>query len=285
GCRVSSADCYRPAIKAPLSFDSGANLPLWRRKVDLYLANIPTVPQGPYISSLLSGNIQEVLWASDLSTTATAAAIWSKLEELYPVPDNRKESRTTVWSRRQLLGETVEDYANQLQVLVARAFPDTPKGTKDLLVFERFIEGIRDLPTRRRFIQEPPTDLSCAIRLARSYAKSAELVPERDGNCMTVRHLTATTSIRNHTRSHHCDPPQWNRGIQGLSQTHQRPWCTVVPSDGRYVRPPMGRWKLRVANGTMPRSLSVTRVPFVIDGVSVFHDFAGRNILGGNHRM
>ncbi|KAF7261727.1 hypothetical protein EG68_00896 [Paragonimus skrjabini miyazakii] len=172
-----------PAIKLPPSFDSDTNLPLWRRKVDLYLANIPTDYQGSYILSLLSDNVQEVLWASDLSTTATATAIWSKLEELYPVPDNRAESRTTFWSRRQLLGETVEDYANQLRVLVARAFPDAPKETKDLLVFERFLEGIGDLPTRRRFIQEPPIDLSCAIRLARSYAKSAELVPERDENC------------------------------------------------------------------------------------------------------
>ncbi|KAF7258271.1 hypothetical protein EG68_04673 [Paragonimus skrjabini miyazakii] len=119
GCRALFADCHRPAIKPPPSFDSDTNLPLWRRKVDLHLANIPTDNQGPYIFSLLSDNVQEALWASDLSTTATATAIWSKLEELYQVPDNRAESRTTFWSRRQLLGETVEDCANQLRVLVA----------------------------------------------------------------------------------------------------------------------------------------------------------------------
>ncbi|KAF7238901.1 hypothetical protein EG68_10617 [Paragonimus skrjabini miyazakii] len=121
------------------SFDSDANLPLWRRKVDLYLANIPTDNQEPYILSLLSDNVQEVLWAFYLSTTATAAAICSELEELYPVPDNRAESRTTFWSRRQLLVETVEDYANQLRVLVTRAFPDDPKETKGLLMFEKFL--------------------------------------------------------------------------------------------------------------------------------------------------
>ncbi|KAF8565724.1 hypothetical protein P879_09696, partial [Paragonimus westermani] len=142
------------------------NLPLWRRKVELYLANIPTDLQGPYILSLLSDNVQEVLWATDLPTTARAGAIWNKLDELYPVLDDRAESRTTFWNRRQLLGETVKSYANQLRVLVARAFPDPPKDTKDLLVFERFLEGVGDLSTRRRFIQEPPADLSCAIRLA-----------------------------------------------------------------------------------------------------------------------
>ncbi|KAF5396329.1 hypothetical protein PHET_10753 [Paragonimus heterotremus] len=126
-----------------------------------------------------------------------------------------------------------------MQVLVARAFPDALKETKDLLVFERFLRGIRDLPTHRRFIQEPPTYLSRAIRLDRSYAKSAELVPERDDNCMTVKPLTAPISIRDHTRAHHWDLPWWNRGTQGSSRTQQRPRGTLVPADGRDVRP---RW-------------------------------------------
>ncbi|KAF7233917.1 hypothetical protein EG68_12506 [Paragonimus skrjabini miyazakii] len=108
---------------------------------------------------------------------------------------------------------------------------------KDLLVFERFFEGIRDIPTRRRFIQKPPTDLSCAIRLARSYSTSAELVTERDDNCMTVKPLTAPISIRNHIRAHHWDPPRWNCSTQDLSRTHQRPWGTVAPGDDREMRP------------------------------------------------
>ncbi|KAF7258272.1 hypothetical protein EG68_04674 [Paragonimus skrjabini miyazakii] len=110
---------------------------------------------------------------------------------------------------------------------------------KDLLVFERFLECIGDLPPRRRFIHEPPTDLSPSIRLARSYAKSAELVPERDDNCMSVKPLTVPISLRNHIRAQHWDPPRWNRGTQGSSQTHQRPWGTVVPGDGRNMKP---RW-------------------------------------------
>ncbi|KAF7236162.1 hypothetical protein EG68_10191, partial [Paragonimus skrjabini miyazakii] len=43
----------------------------------------------------------------------------------------------------------------------------------------------------------------------------------------------------------HWDPPRWNRGTQGSSRTHQRPWGTVVPGDGRDMRPPMGRWPER----------------------------------------
>ncbi|KAF8562660.1 hypothetical protein P879_11808 [Paragonimus westermani] len=166
GGRLPFDDFHRPSNKPPLSFDSDTNLPLWRRKVDLYLANIPTDLQGPYILSVLSDNVQEVLWVSDLPTTATAASIWNKLEGLYPVSYDRAKSQTTFWNCRQLLEETVEGYANQLTVLVARAFPDAPKDTRDLLVFERFLEGVGDLSTRRRFIQEPPAVLSCAIRLA-----------------------------------------------------------------------------------------------------------------------
>ncbi|KAF8564960.1 hypothetical protein P879_10229 [Paragonimus westermani] len=190
--------------------------------------------------SLLSDNVQEVLWGSDLPTTATAASIWNKLEELYPVPDDRAELRTMLWNRRQLLGETVEGYANQLRVLVARAFPDASKDTKDLLVFERFVEGIGDPSTRRRFIQEPPADL-CTIRLARSYAKAIEVVPERDGNCMAVEPQTTPISLGNCARVHHWDSPQWDGGVQRSSGTHQRPRGNVVSGDRRGVRPRMGR--------------------------------------------
>ncbi|KAF7255067.1 hypothetical protein EG68_07917 [Paragonimus skrjabini miyazakii] len=180
GCPVLFTNCQSPAIKPPPSFDSDTNLPLWRREVGLYIVNIPTDNQEPYIFSLLSDNVQEVLWASDLSTAATTTAIWSKLEELYPVPDNRAESRTTFWSHRQLLEETVEDYVNQLRRRTCWCLRGSSK--------------------------EPPTDLSCPIRLARSYAKSAELVSERDDNCMAVKPLAAPISIRDHMRAQHWDP-------------------------------------------------------------------------------
>ncbi|KAF7256628.1 hypothetical protein EG68_04836 [Paragonimus skrjabini miyazakii] len=78
GCRASFVDCHRPAVIPSPSFDSDTNLLPWRQKIDLYLGNIPTDHKRPYILSLLIDNVQDVLWASDLSTTAIAAAIWSK---------------------------------------------------------------------------------------------------------------------------------------------------------------------------------------------------------------
>ncbi|KAA3674634.1 uncharacterized protein DEA37_0001595, partial [Paragonimus westermani] len=75
------------------------------------------------------------------------------------------------------------------------AFPATPNDKKDLLVFERFIEGSRDLSTRQRFFQELAADLSCATRPVRSYAKATELAPEHDGKCMAVEPLTTPISV------------------------------------------------------------------------------------------
>ncbi|KAF8568482.1 hypothetical protein P879_03337, partial [Paragonimus westermani] len=128
GGRLLLADCHRPANKPPASIDSDTNLLLWRQKLDLCLANMPTYLQGPYILT-------------------AAASVWNKLEELCSVPDDRVGSRTTFWNRRELLGETVEGYANQLRMLGGRTFPDALKNTEGLLLFESFLEVTRDFST------------------------------------------------------------------------------------------------------------------------------------------
>ncbi|KAF8561503.1 hypothetical protein P879_05566 [Paragonimus westermani] len=64
--RVSCADCHRPSTEPLPSFDSDADLPLWRWKVGLNFANIPNDHQGPYALSLLSDSVLEVLWSCDL---------------------------------------------------------------------------------------------------------------------------------------------------------------------------------------------------------------------------
>ncbi|KAF8570106.1 hypothetical protein P879_01550 [Paragonimus westermani] len=195
-------------VTPPPSFGSDTNLPPWRQKADLYLGDIPTACQGPYTRNLSSDNVRQVLSASDSSTTAAAAATWHKLEELYPAPDDRAGLRITFWSRRQLVEETMECHSDQKRVLVAGAFPDGSKDTKDLLVLGRFLEGFRDLLTRRRFIQQLPADLLCAIHLARSYTKSTELVPKRNGNCMTAKSQNTPIQMRNHVSEHHKDSLQ-----------------------------------------------------------------------------
>ncbi|KAF8563899.1 hypothetical protein P879_11439 [Paragonimus westermani] len=225
------ADCHRPATKPSPSFDSDTNLPLWYRKVDLYLANIPNDLQWPYIPSVLRDKVREALWAYYLPTTATATSVLNRLEESYPVPGDCAGSRTTFWSRRQLLGETAEDYVNRLRALIAPAFPGVPKGKKDLPVLERFLKGTRDLCTRRRIIQEPPAGVWCAIRLTRSYAKATELVPERDGNCMTVEPQTTPILMGNRARVGHWGYRSGTAAsnvYQRLTSVHEVLLCRVI---------------------------------------------------------
>ncbi|KAF8565726.1 hypothetical protein P879_09698 [Paragonimus westermani] len=166
---------------------------------------------------------------------------------------------------------------------------------------------------------------------------------------MAVEPQTTPISLGKRACVHHWDSPQWDRGVQRSSGTHQRSRGTGLPGDRRGVRPPWKRQpqsgcqrncteqtngecsnacgfcvpsvnasriepvprtnvrlksgvvsalldtdascsllrpeftqgfhrrhdnrRLKAANGTALRSLGVTRVPVVIDGFSVVHDF------------
>ncbi|KAA3672281.1 uncharacterized protein DEA37_0007115 [Paragonimus westermani] len=58
---------------------------------------------------------------------------------------------------------------------------------------------------------------------------------------MAVEPQSTPISLGNRARIRHWDSPQWDRGIQRSSGTHQRPRVTGVPGDRRSVRPPCGR--------------------------------------------
>ncbi|VDP96586.1 unnamed protein product [Echinostoma caproni] len=107
-----------PAIQLepPPRFEAGTNLTLWQTKMQRFLRRVPTEEHSLCILYLLSDQVQELLIIENVDEDSPPE---SSLREMFPGQVNHPSLRHQYWRRDQRPGESAEQYANELGILVS----------------------------------------------------------------------------------------------------------------------------------------------------------------------
>ena len=147
--RVQPLDAGRltgMGIRPPRLFDNKKESDFrgWVRRLERYFA-IVNLPENQRTSLLLL----------NLATEASSTARYLKIDDDTPFADAKRrltqhyspqeepqELRSRFQVRLQESGETIEDFAKDLRVLAARAFPDSSDDMLNVLLVQQFVHGL-----------------------------------------------------------------------------------------------------------------------------------------------
>ena len=122
--------------------------------------------EGNYLAVSLRGPAQELLgeMSPDMRQNyfilldALCARLWSEGQaDLF---------RAQLKSRQRKSNETLPELAQSVRRLMSRAYPTAPRGIRETLSLEAFIEALNDGEIRLRLKQGKPTSLDEAVRMA-----------------------------------------------------------------------------------------------------------------------
>ena len=89
-----------------------------------------------------------------------------RLKERFCPKELERMYYSELFQRKQLLGESVEDYGNAILKLARRAHGGVPQDEHDRLAMEHFLQGLR--PNLRRFVMmSDPQSFEQAFRIAK----------------------------------------------------------------------------------------------------------------------
>ena len=90
-----------------------------------------------------------------------------RLMHHYSPPEEPVELRSRFQCRIQADEESIENFARDIRILAARAFPKAPQDMRETLMVQQFIDGLRDGETKKRLILKKCDMLQDALNAAR----------------------------------------------------------------------------------------------------------------------
>ena len=158
-------------IRPPRLFDNKKENDFrgWVRRLERYFALVN-----------LPGNQQTSLLLLNLATEASSTARYLKIDDdttfaeakrrliqHYSPQEEPLELRSRFQVPMQESGETIEDFAKDIRVLAARAFPDSNDDMLNVLLVQQFVHGLHDPVKKERLILKRCKDLQEALNCAR----------------------------------------------------------------------------------------------------------------------
>ncbi|KAF7242843.1 hypothetical protein EG68_12491 [Paragonimus skrjabini miyazakii] len=109
----------------------------------------------------------------NVSVASSLEEIWEKLFAFFPSTENSALTKDSFGNKKQHIGESVDQFANELQVLSFKTFPANTLQERESFILQRFTNGIGNVKTREKFIRKEPRSMEEALSTARAYAAAA----------------------------------------------------------------------------------------------------------------
>ena len=158
-------------IRPPRVFDNKKenDFRSWVMRLERFMA-LANIPADRYTSILLLHLGSEPFATSrylGLKDDLDYKEARTRLIQHYSPQEEPVELRSRFQMRMQEGNESLENYARELRVLAARAFPKATADMLDTLMVQQFVLGIRDVETKTRLILKKCTTLQEALNAAR----------------------------------------------------------------------------------------------------------------------
>ncbi|TGZ72702.1 hypothetical protein CRM22_001929 [Opisthorchis felineus] len=111
-----------PALRPPNVFSPGDDFTLWSFRTRSYHKKVPAAEYGQYLFSLLDDSAARQLLSTGTSTEAPPATLWEILDDLLNVRQPTLLQPKRLRERKQLLGESVDQFMGSLRNLAAKIY-------------------------------------------------------------------------------------------------------------------------------------------------------------------
>ncbi|BHF70504.1 hypothetical protein SprV_0301355500 [Sparganum proliferum] len=166
----------RVALKSDLDCNA-AELVSFPRTNELRLTNLingessPTDKQSMAILQCLTPNQLDRALDAGLSAGTPIGKLCQELEKLLKPAISKTEALNQLYSRRRRIGETANEFADELYRLCKSVYPSISQTDCSDAVLYHFIKYIEPPELRRSLLLQPPRDLKEAINRVNIYAK------------------------------------------------------------------------------------------------------------------
>lgn len=157
------------SVRPPQKFSASADLQLWLLRFELYVreAAIPSGQRVKELLSLLEDEPFRVVSQQGLLESESYDSVKSCLLQRFSPEGNELEWQFHLQNRLQKPNEPLADFAGELRVLVAKAYPEWTEGQRIELARNQFIRGVRSSSVQLQLMKEKPTTLDAALTIAR----------------------------------------------------------------------------------------------------------------------
>ena len=169
--QVQGTVAYQAIIRPPRVFDNVKEKDFlhWVSRFERFCA-LTQLPPAAWTTTLLM-NLGTEPHGTAKYLGITDQTPWEqtrkRLVSHYSPKETLEELRTRFQQRRQESGETPEDFARDLRVLAAKAFPKATEDMLNILMVQQFIHGLRDHESRMRLIMRRCSTLQDALNAAK----------------------------------------------------------------------------------------------------------------------
>ena len=183
----------RMSVRPPPKFSASADLQLWLLRFELYIreANIPAAQRVKELLPLLEDEPFRVVNQQGLVGSEDYDAVKACLLQRFAPDGSELEWQFLLESRTQKQSEKLSEFAGELRVLVAKAYPRWPDDQRNDLVRNQFIRGVRSSSVQLQLMREMPATLDAALESARKL----EIVEESQKRLQRSRQQAELCSI------------------------------------------------------------------------------------------
>nr|VZI06162.1 unnamed protein product [Spirometra erinaceieuropaei] len=153
------------------AFDEKEDFSAWLRRSQFRVGVVPTDKQSMAILQCLTPNQLDRALDAGLSAETPISNLCQELEKLLKPTMSKTEALNQLYSRRRRIGETANEFADELYRLCKSAYPSISQTDCSDAVLYHFIKYIEPPELRRSLLLQPPRDLKEAIDRVNIYAK------------------------------------------------------------------------------------------------------------------
>ncbi|OON18051.1 hypothetical protein X801_06104 [Opisthorchis viverrini] len=175
-----------PKLPTSPKFPPEKDFTLWSFRARPFLESVPTDQFGVFLVSLLDDDALCQVQVSGILLTSRPKILWSLLEELFRCVQLALMSLEKFWERKQLQGETVDQYVAVLREIAAKAFPNESPADRNSQILKRFPLGLTKDHLKAKFVRKPPLRLAVALTTARSCEALCPILPSLPVNVAAV---------------------------------------------------------------------------------------------------
>ena len=183
----------RMSVRPPPKFSASADLQLWLLRFELYVreANISAAQRVKELLPLLEDEPFRVVNQQGLVGSENYDAVKACLLQRFAPDGSELEWQFLLQNRTQKQSEKLSEFAGELRVLVAKAYPNWPDDQRNDLVRNQFIRGVRSSSVQLQLMREMPATLDAALESARKL----EIVEESQKRLQRSRQQAELCSI------------------------------------------------------------------------------------------
>ncbi|KAF7242844.1 hypothetical protein EG68_12492 [Paragonimus skrjabini miyazakii] len=130
----------------------------------------------------------------NVSVASSLEEIWEKLFAFFPSTENSALTKDSFGNKKQHIGESVDQFANELQVLSFKTFPANTLQERESFILQRFANGIGNVKTREKFIRKELRSMEEALSTARDYVAAANAMESSLDNTLGAMAINVAES-------------------------------------------------------------------------------------------